>query len=250
MTLKDTARYRNFLSLLFLPKGSPATARLWNGLQFSGSNKKEMLNIIEEICFRDDYRMRALEAQNMGVVIDVGANIGVFSVLAATRAAKVYAFEPFPPVFEYLNQNISLNHSRNIEAFNSAVGAEEGKVEIMKGTSLGGNIATSLIPTADRLSDTEVCLVEQTTLASFYRSRGIERVDFLKMDCEGGEGYIFAGLSDEDIRRSRRYAIEFHDNVSSLKHEEISARLNHCGFTCDLVWDGSHFGYIHATRRD
>jgi FkbM family methyltransferase len=56
------------------------------------------------------------------VVVDVGANIGAFTVPLAQKAKKVYAIEPQVEVFEVLKDNIALNNLNNVEAINCAVG--------------------------------------------------------------------------------------------------------------------------------
>ena len=65
------------------------------------------------------------------VVIDVGANIGFFTLLSSTLAGptgKVYAFEPQQKVYKYLQGNIALNNITNVETFNIALGNENTTV--------------------------------------------------------------------------------------------------------------------------
>jgi hypothetical protein len=79
--------------------------------------------------------------------------------------------------------------------------------------------------------------------------RKLCKIDYLKIDCEGSEGTIFECLSEDDLRRVRKIGMEFHDNLSSLNHDEIEDRLLSAGFKTQVEWDGkSPFGYIYAKR--
>ena len=62
-------------------------------------------------------------AKKSNIVFDVGANIGYYSLLAAisNKEAKVFAFEPVPRIYEYLNHNIELNRLSNVITSCSAV---------------------------------------------------------------------------------------------------------------------------------
>jgi hypothetical protein len=67
------------------------------------------------------------------------------------------------------------------------------------------------------------------------------------MDCEGSEGFILTSTSEEYLRRIRKIAIEFHDNVSILHHSQIKELLENLGFAVDLRWEGNGpFGYLYA----
>ena len=73
------------------------------------------------------------DIRNKTVIVDIGANIGVFSIYAATHAknATVYAFEPVLANYELLIQNISKNDLNNrIRAFNLGCASESGKRNI------------------------------------------------------------------------------------------------------------------------
>jgi len=75
----------------------------------------------------------------------------------------------------------------------------------------------------------------------------LSQIDFLKLDCEGSEGAIFASTPREYLRRIRKISLEFHDNVSSLRHEEIQRLLEDMEFQTALRWNGkSPYGYLYA----
>ena len=77
----------------------------------------------------------------------------------------------------------------------------------------------------------------------------LDRVDFLKMDCEGSEGAILLSTPADYLKRIGRLAIEFHDNVSAVAHDQIQALLEQHGFRTALRWDGaSPFGFLYARQ--
>ena len=77
----------------------------------------------------------------------------------------------------------------------------------------------------------------------------LDQIDFLKMDCEGGEGYVLLSTPLDYLKRIRKIAMEFHDSQSPLKHQEMDKILVNAGFKTSLVWDGIGLsGYLFARR--
>jgi methylase of polypeptide subunit release factors len=73
-----------------------------------------------------DYRLDELKFENGDVIVDVGANVGVISILLAKMnpGAKIYAFEPVPRTYRTLMKNIAANKVTNITAVNKALTAD------------------------------------------------------------------------------------------------------------------------------
>ncbi|HEY0740168.1 MAG TPA: FkbM family methyltransferase [Chryseosolibacter sp.] len=117
-----------------------------------------------------------------GVVVDIGANIGMFSLYAAINGArKVYAFEPNRKSFEILCKNIEVNKFTDIIIpFNEGVSDTDGKIIYLPEDSSPYNVATQAMKT-DNVP------VETVSLTSILNDRVKEKVDLLKIDCEGAE---------------------------------------------------------------
>lgn len=136
-----------------------------------------------------------------GVMIDVGANLGYFSLLmAAIRPeCEVYAFEPSPPTYDRLRENLAINRTRSVEAFSLALGNSDGTLSFI-------NDVTS--PTTNRLikpgesSGLPVIEVDVTTLDGFLEERGVQNISFMKIDVEGFEGGVLKGA--ENALREKR----------------------------------------------
>ncbi len=124
------------------------------------------------------------------VFYDVGANIGVFTILAGVvRDAECVAFEPVPETFSYLEQNIRLNGSpASISILNQGVGRERGTLRF---TSNEG--ATNHVLAAGEQSSTAIEL-PVATLDDAVRSHPSPSV--LKVDVEGFEHEVLEGAED------------------------------------------------------
>lgn len=126
--------------------------------------------------------------------IDVGANVGIYSLHASRRLGahgKVHAFEPTPETFETLNQNIQLNRFNNIETHKLALSDHCGILYLVAGDRPASN-ATST--GGSGLS------IKALTLDAFRKSHLERKIDFIKVDIEGGEEAFFKGAIDTLLR--------------------------------------------------
>lgn len=122
--------------------------------------------------------------------IDVGANVGIYSLHASRRLGnrgKVHAFEPTPETFDTLNQNIRLNSFINIESHKLALSDHCGILHLVAGDRPASN-ATSV--EGSGLS------IQALTLDEFRETHPDRKIDFIKVDIEGGEEAFFRGGKD------------------------------------------------------
>lgn len=179
--------------------------------------------------------------------MDIGANIGVFTLFAAyNKQNTVHSFEPFPGNFEFLNRNIHTNGLHNITTHCVAVGDKVGFEKLFISDISGGHLLFDRNINGKLEKYIEVPTI---TLQSIMDDNNLEQIDFLKLDCEGSEGLILMSTPTDYLKRIRNIAMEFHDNVSTLKHDDIQRLLKEAGFVTRLNWDGnSPFGYIYGIR--
>ena len=118
--------------------------------------------------------------------VDVGANIGYFTLLAASLGARVVAYEPTLAVFERLRENVALNSFDNITVVNAAVAEKRGTLTLYASTD---------DPEANNLFGDDDHPVEVATICldDDLAERGVEKVDLLKVDVEGAEPLVLAG---------------------------------------------------------
>ncbi len=123
------------------------------------------------------------------VVIDIGANIGYYSVLFSKlvgRKGRVYAFEPLPKNFSLLLKNLKVNNCSNVSAFNCAVSSTNGIATFRYNKRyLGGG---SLSYKEEHTDSFEVMTIK---LDDF-----IKKADFVKMDIEGHEPEALKGMKN------------------------------------------------------
>lgn len=138
---------------------------------------------INEGEYENDY----VKISRNDIVLDCGANIGLFSAIAATKNAKVYAFEPTPKTIEVLNETVNLYNGK-IEICKYALSDYVGKARFYISDE---NVSNSLY---ERHIDTKEYIdVDVTTVDEFVKSNNIKRVDFIKADIEGAERYMLRG---------------------------------------------------------
>lgn len=138
------------------------------------------------------------------VVIDIGAHIGLFSVIASQitgTTGKVYAFEPAPSTFELLQKTIFINRSEPvIETYQRAVGSAPGKITFFVSDGKADNSNSLVNYKSDRpLHSIDV---EVTSVDAFVREKNINRLDFIKIDVEGAEYDTLQGAA-ETLRNLR-----------------------------------------------
>jgi FkbM family methyltransferase len=129
--------------------------------------------------------------------IDAGAHLGYWTLLMAAAtgpAGAVYSFEPNPQTLAELEANVRLNDFSHVQTFSHALGAERGTHEFYFGSVERSDVASLIRTPAAAKSRTIV--VDSVRLDDFCRERGIRRVDLLKMDIEGGEGYAIEGMRE------------------------------------------------------
>ena len=137
------------------------------------------------------------------VVVDLGANLGYYTLLAARlvgRKGKVYAFEPEPINYSLLLKNIELNGYDNIVAVQKAVSDVSGKVRLFLDKKDTG-AHTIYQPSKKR----EFIEIESVTLNKFFEDKE-QRIDVIKLDVEGAEMAAFSGM-DRIIRENEKLKI-------------------------------------------
>jgi FkbM family methyltransferase len=156
--------------------------------------------------YEDLETMVFLEAIAPGmVIVDIGANVGYYTLSAATHAgATVYAFEPEPSTFQYLRDNVQLNGLQRVFPLNEALSDKPGHVAFfVHGSNLGKH---SLIRSDEAV---RTVTVPATTLDEFVRAKELTRLDVVKLDVEGAEALVLAGAMDTISRFRPVVFLEF-----------------------------------------
>jgi FkbM family methyltransferase len=235
-----TRRVRNWPTMFLdhthlLPKG-PVSYRFRSGEIFQARANTYDVNAIEEVWLGRVYNPPGFEIGPNETVVDVGAHIGAFTVYAAQMAGRVFAFEPTEENFAHLTANIESNALKNVTAIRAAVSGSSGtrQMFILEGDHMG-----SLYPLEHGDRQTTV---ESTTLECFFAEHGIDRVHFLKLDCEGSEFDILLNAPDTLLAKLDKISMEVHPSES---HDPEALRR----FLVSKGFEVTAMGWqIYATR--
>ncbi len=188
------------------------------------------------------FRQAVKEGQT---VVDIGANIGYFTLLAARLVGPtgtVYAFEPEPHNYEVLLKNLSLNGYDNVVPVQKAVFNVSGTVKLyLSHTDIGAHTLREKHDhwQFDTKQSGDFVEVEAVTLDEFFKDKG-HPIDVIKMDCEGSEMAVVLGM-DRIIRNNPglKMFIEFYpsaiEEMGFSPREFVSKLVNDYGFAVTAI---------------
>lgn len=164
------------------------------------------------------------------VIIDIGANVGIFSLYMAFRFAtpRIFAFEPIPTNFEQLRINAELNKAYSkIVCHQKAVSDQSGEITLSYQHDEGFTVMASML-NAHTQQSIKVC---SSTLREILDENNITHCDLLKLDCEGAEYGILYGCPQNYLSRISHIAMEVHRGEGPEQNiEAMQSFLNKHGF--------------------
>lgn len=208
-------------------------------------NRAEASLLYEDIYRDRSYLKYGITIQDEDCIFDVGANIGLFSIFASQQAVglKLYAFEPIPPIFEVLSENVRL-HNIDARLFRCGLAAKPGQAKFAfydRNSALSGRYwnpeqekqvaKTILLNKHPDLSEHVEDLLakgfdpvffdcELRTMSDVIVETGIRRIDLLKIDVEKSELDVIAGIEEAHWPIIQQVVLEVHDvgeRVTTLK---------------------------------
>jgi len=217
--------------------------RLKNGVEYKVRGKTTDRNVINEIWIHNSYTPERFKINQNDLVIDVGAHIGVFSIFASKKAnnGKIYAFEPSPENYSLLKENIELNKSHNITLIPKALSDKTGIKDffISEDDNKGNSSFYSKPKSSEKIS------VNTTSFSDFIKKHKIKEIDFMKIDCEGGEYDIFFNSPKSIIKKIKKISMEYH-NINKKKNGlKLKYFLENLGFDIIMKTEGRK-GMIYA----
>ncbi|MEK6283065.1 MAG: amino acid adenylation domain-containing protein [Acidobacteriota bacterium] len=233
-----------------------------NQLEIVHLNKNETDLLYKEIFQDQVYLKHGITLNDGDSVFDVGANISFFTLFVHQRCrdARVYAFEPIPPIFQVLQANVN-HYGLNTTLFKCGLGQESGMATFTfypKSSAMSGRYADaaedervirafmsrqddSLTEYADELmagrlkSESYDCQVR--TLSEIIAEQNIAQVDLLKIDVEKSELDVLKGIKESDWEKIKQIVIEVHDIRGRLA--QISELLESHGYKLTVEQDSS-----------
>lgn len=219
---------------------------LRNGIKIFGGYNSNIPDLVYEIFIKSFYFYEKLQIYKNDVVMDIGANIGVFSIFAAKKgASKIYSIEPIYSNCELIRKNFKVNKFALPIIINRAVVNKIGTTKFYLG-NLDSHGTVSDHNHKGKFTD--AIKVKTTTLEHIFEKQKIRKIDFLKIDCEGSEGEIVKSTKKSIWDRINKISMEYHDDASSLSHKQIGRVLRKMKFKVKIKPTGKFFGYIYAWK--
>jgi FkbM family methyltransferase len=188
------------------------------------------------------------------VFVDVGANLGYFSLLAAravTDSGSVVAIEASPENARRLEENLERNNVRNVRIIRAAAAAEAGAVRLYRAP--WNDAEDSIVPNGGKDAAVDV---PAGTLASLLSDDELGRARVIKIDVEGGELGVLRGLAPvaAQLRADAEIAVEAHPDVLAAQGAGVSdllGLLRPAGFGArELPVDISELAHLEAAHPD
>jgi FkbM family methyltransferase len=220
----------------------------------------------------EGYLQHGIHIKDSDVVFDVGANVGVFGVRAMQKAenVRVFCFEPIPEIADALRENAVLHGEGRMTVLQEGVSSNIGEArftyfpnapalstahpeqwdnnpgafkEAVKSTmknppesmrwmrwiptAFSGLIAGYLVKGRHEVT------CKLTTISEVIKTYNLDRIDLMKIDCEGAEWDTLIGIGDENWSKIKAFVIEVHDENGRL--DQVKHLLLEQGFTRQVV---------------
>lgn len=224
----------------------PFLVRFCNDLSIQLANSSASCGIYVNNGFSDrSVALLFIEYLKPGMVaMDCGAHIGEYTLLFASLVGpegRVYAFEPDPRVFAYLEKNVALNRLSNVVVKNLALGGSEGKASFVLHPDPTASHLSAVVREDEPL---ETIGVGVTSIDACVRSFSLEHLDALKIDVEGAEIMVLDGAIE--TLSSLRPGLIFVECESPSSAPEITRRLSALGYHVEVDQQGHRFPHVIA----
>jgi FkbM family methyltransferase len=212
-------------------------------LSISDPFERDIQYIYDEIFVGDAYHHPNIKVPAGATIMDVGANVGLFSIWAARKYSPrtILAYEASPTTHRCLADNLARHIDKKTTAatgFNNAVAAEAGGHLVLNQPPWNSGLSTMLdgskLPWVDELRAKGELIthrVPATSVSHEIQRLGLARIDFLKIDVEGYFMEVLAGIEAADYAKIGNIVLEA-EYTDSLGHtrESLSAALQAHGF--------------------
>jgi len=172
--------------------------------------------------------------KKLPVAVDIGANVGGFCINAYPHFDKIYAFEPYLPNYNILLQVINKLNITNIESYNTAIYGESNKELPLTAppNSDSGGIRCCDAPDNTNFVDLQTTCTS-ISLSDMMETLGLQRINYLKLDCEGSEYSILENFYD--YHKISMIAIELHGCFGVQRKENLLYFLNEFYYIVPLL---------------
>ncbi len=189
---------------------------------------------------REDEQFISVYLRPGEVFVDVGANIGALTLVAAKRVGdtgRVFAFEPHPRIYSFLMGNVTLNRRRNVQLFNVALGDKRGELKLSNYRSDDQN----------EITESGEIVIPVDTLDSILPNT-LSEIALMKIDVEGYEKFVLEGATETMAKTGcvyfeawdthyKKYGYEVHEVIGFFHAREFQV-LRRDGMQWKRVGEG------------
>ena len=163
------------------------------------------------------------------LILDIGANSGLFALRLKQLypSAKIACYEPYPPNFAQLENTIAVNCLDGVTPLQKAVGPKPGRAKLfIHRRNMGGH--SFYAAEAHNTDHVDVEVIDVPSILGHLQ----QRVDLLKLDCEGAEFDILMNLAAPDARQIRRVIVETTSGLYDV--DQLNAQMSSLGYQYQL----------------
>lgn len=214
--------------------------------QISNDTDKSNIGFIfNEIVCAKTYNNEFVSVEENDLVIDIGFNHGLFTYESLNKnPSKIIGFEPNPKLVESWLVN---NGDPRVELNQLAVSDRSGITTFYESEFNG---MSSIYEDINDSSKRTSYMVNVIGFYEYILNNNIQKIDYLKVDCEGAEYDIFKSIPDEYLKNNiSKMAIEFHHIFNDEKVQFLLNRIKECGFETKISYEeNSLIGMIYAKK--
>ena len=196
-------------------------------------NKSDSIAFFEIFFLNTNDYMNEFKIKEKDIVVDIGAHIGYFSIYSSINAknGKIFAFEPYSKSFEVLKKNLEINQITNVIPQNLGVTKESGTSTLYFKKNFA--IGNSIYKNTDLNSKIEIKTI---SLYDIIKNNNLQKINFLKLDCEGAEYQILLNLDHQTLEKIDKIVSEMHPRIENFKIEEVKRFLTINGFDVKIIY--------------
>ena len=211
--------------------------------------QEPLLTLFREVWVQRRYLPPEVAVTSTATIIDIGANVGVFTVWAAALVpeGRVFAVEPARAMYASLQGNVARNELSNVITIQGAISHSGGRAVLF---ARGPGVLNTVFE-ADNYGSQFRKLEEVDTLSldDLFARCGIGRCALLKLDCEGSEYDILLHASAATLERIGAMAVEYHVGLNEHSPDTLRRFLTQNGFRCRVEPPQDvEGGYLYAWR--
>ena len=194
-----------------------------------------------EVFEKEMYKNFSIDVEEDDIVVDIGSNVGAFIKYAKNKKAKIiYSCEPNPACTKIIQKYYDLN---NVILNNCAISDKNGlsELEIPFNSDTSGCSKITEANIKNSSTDIKTIQIETITFKNFIEKNNISKIDYLKVDCEGGETFIFNYENINFLQEKvKKIVLEYH----------IIELLRSINYSVDVVVADGKTGMIYAKNKN